>query len=72
MMTVDDDQIRRPRGRPRLLMPNRRSAYVAALNRRNHYVGTTGMWPSRRHEHPESLDETLQRVTDRAPVEIAA
>ena len=36
--------------------------YHAALDRRNDYVETFGLWPERRHEHPESLERTPARV----------
>jgi hypothetical protein len=69
-MTLDDDQTpRRPRGRPRLPTSNGRSEALAALARRNQFIAT-GMWPERRFDHPESLNETLaRRVHDDKEIE---
>jgi hypothetical protein len=70
---VDIDQTpRRPRGRPRSDTPNHRTDYIAALNRRNYYIASRGWWPTRRIDFPESLEQTLSRVADRAQVETAA
>jgi hypothetical protein len=67
-MTLDENQTPRRRGRPRLMpnrIDNRRSAYLAALDKRNSYLNTRGWWPTRSIDFPESLTETLARVANK-------
>jgi hypothetical protein len=43
--------------------PLSRETVLATWRRRYEYLGSVGaMWPERRHFHPESLEQTLQRV----------
>lgn len=39
-----------------------KTEYRNAFYRRNDHVENFGMWPERRETHPESLEQTLERV----------
>lgn len=38
------------------------SDYRTAFSYRTAYIEAHGMWPERRHDHPETLEQTLRRI----------